>query len=380
MSFDRRMYSICLGTPLLPNVILGNHCNRYLHSKIHKIDMFLRTIEARPILMSLIKEASLEWRDTTGELSYDLTMSKIMTILQPTLEFLHLALPHGKLHTKARTLVTSLAIGFFNLASFFDETVHECEIYDLFSLPKLDCLAIRGNTSWGECKTTRKQSLTRSDASNLTSLSFYGGIPPVQDLVEVLKWPKQLKSLHILLNCARIPESWGTGQLIDIPFELIRDIEPQLQNLEELFISSVGSIDSSTPVKLKSFPALKRVGVPQDFLINDERDHSRIVESLPPRLEELQIEMLNYFSWRSYIQKDAPLRHQGLSMWLFEVAQNKVTHYPSLKKVILWHDSDIPNSYNLHTDPDAEMFVSAFAEAEIELSLVSKYRDTLFAL
>lgn len=312
----------------------------------------------------------------------------VIESLKPSPEVLHLSTSGWSTHPNALDLVTSLAIDTSYFEDDYNARINPEKLFALFSLARINSLTLYGLCSeWDALAPTKNQCLDRYLTSNITSLTFYGSIPPGKAFAEISRWLKQLKYFHVLRDCHGVPQSWSVNfdQETASACELIHALQLHARSLEDFFLCGNG-LDYTESVDFKSFSALRRVGLPQQALTSfntkPHGDLQTIFEFLPPKLEEFQIELTDHRSWPTYQSKELKqdTEEDGtIGTWLCEMAKKKALHYPALKKVLIWPIGEITDSYTLHSDPNAENLVVAFENAGVKLSLERKEEDALFA-
>lgn len=247
------------------------------------------------------------------------------------------------------------------------------KLFSLFSMPRLNHMTMFGSAIWDDSSILEAPLTSRYATSNVTSLCFHASVPTIKSLSQMLKWVKQLKSLHILVDCTDAPMSWNflpQEPSIDAA-DFIQSIGIHAPTLQELFITS-SCLAYGRIVDLSAFSALIKVGLPLGAVMNAElhTDEYKFPDLLPPKLEVMQIEVENEWGSERYGGEA-----RGMVWWLCEVAKRKPSHYFTFEKLLVWPA--------VHTnDPKDELvlLIAAFEKAGIETVLVNRVQDTLFAI
>lgn len=324
-------------------------------SKVARLDSFLRTIHDSPHLRALVLAASFGWSTPND------TVSNCIDILGSSVRFLHLN-PPKYLEVHQMASVTSLEMHWKDLGIVVhheNNNGNRDKFYNLFRLPALTSLSLECVRSWSFFKGDASEFVDKIHTSNITCLNFPDSVPADRDLAEVLSWPKALQSYYhqVMPN---EDSSYGPFSPSLSGAMFVDALQMQHDTLEEFFLST--SDDASGPtwkeglVKIYRFPHLRRLGLQREFLVlskvelGSEMECPSISTMLPPRLEQLQLEFSGETSLRLYFGSDG--RSDALSFepgelveWLCDIARNKDSRYPNLKKVIMWRN-DFPRFIN----------------------------------
>ena len=110
-------------------------------------------------------------------------------------------------------------------------------------------------------------------------------------------------------------------------------LKPHQDSLEELMIAASCGATMNTTVPIDSlltFTALKRLAIPENFLIPSNGQRNSIHDILPPSLCELQ---LQHHVKDIKVDRDLPRR---LKLYT-SLAENKCTSLPALKRIVCWY-------------------------------------------
>ncbi|CAF9935911.1 hypothetical protein IMSHALPRED_010389 [Imshaugia aleurites] len=108
---------------------------------------------------------------------------------------------------------------------------------------------------------------------------------------------------------------------------------PHQDSLEELMIATSGGATMNTTVPIESllnFAALKRLAIPEHFLIPSKGRRKTLHDLLPPSLYVLQ---LQHCVNDVRVDRDLPRR---LKLYT-SLAKNKCTNLPALKRLVCWY-------------------------------------------
>lgn len=137
------------------------------------------------------------------------------------------------------------------------------------------------------------------------------------------------------------PERVSTDTSPLSPSLYVESLYSQRKSPEELLVSATVAGDLRDSLSMESqlteFTALKRLGVPREFLVEENSSSFyRTVEAfeiLPPALQTLQIEFAA--SFRSPFSRGSTGVPDDLINWLAEVLTLRNLRYPALKKITL---------------------------------------------
>lgn len=110
-------------------------------------------------------------------------------------------------------------------------------------------------------------------------------------------------------------------------------LKPHQKSLEELMIAASCGATMKTTVPIDSlltFTALKRLAIPENFLIPSHGQRNSIHDLLPPSLCELQ---LQHYVEDVRVDRDLPRR---LKIYT-SLAENKSSSLPALKRIVCWY-------------------------------------------
>lgn len=227
--------------------------------------------------------------------------------------------------------------------------------------------------------------------SPVTTLSFLIialHIDLLAGIDEMLSWPKALENLHI----GYYPfDDEHSAASIETEQFFIRALKPQRESLRELFIQQDREYAKERMVPiglhLPKFGNLRRLGLSRRSLLYSREDteitgHGRgelltqkdLWQIIPPRLEELQLELDVDFVWdgeRIDYESSGPFadfafendelgypnthspsaKGLELSGWLKGVIRRKDERFPNLFRVVLWHSKRRFDFSWLHPSP-----------------------------
>ncbi len=373
-------------------------------SRIICLACFLRTIRASTILRAHVVAASFGWyfaRYKTAD--FENTISCVLGLLAPSLRFLHLSPPeHDKLYIPYDGPITSLDNQYIcDLAyrGYFGDDLEDT-VYSNFSMPTLQQLTLSDRELWLFSRSLAAKD--RSRTSKITSLSVELALPPGDRLARVLTWPFELRSFY-----------YSDALLITSAKPLIYNLQPQRASLEELLIAGEYCTQSVIEVgSLRNFASLRRLGLPRNYIINTEKEFTTLAQNdperlkrgkeplvkpyevLPPSLEELQIQVSPHFEWSQYMEdnstKEMTKGSGELSAWLCEIAQHKLSRYPSLRKVVVWQSGGgiraqafyvvKAEKRQLEALPESSELLSVFKDADVDISWVVSGLPPLFCV
>lgn len=358
-------------TPI-SNMFPENYEQRHTRSQIFSRSLFSRTIRTSPALSSLVNKASFEWIVDIDDDVDNRIMFDIPEHLPPSLEQLHLSsIKHIPDSLDGMLLITSLGIKSSMLQNdIHDRRVPRDELFNVFSLPRLDRLSILWDDSESSMVYT-SDSVNRAYTSSVTVLSFYAALPRANDLAEILSWPKKLKSLNIMMRCKGIPQSWNDEDWKDIhTLEVVKVLETQSQHLEELCLSGQ-SITNGDSVDLTQFTALRRLDLVQgDRMFFHRPDGPRSIMTLSPGLEVLRVDFLYRRTWISFLKKSRGPFEEPIYIWLRDLAVNSSQH-PKLRRVILdnMFGDDKKYGHKRYLILVTKALLDAFERTGVELTL-----------
>lgn len=113
-------------------------------------------------------------------------------------------------------------------------------------------------------------------------------------------------------------------------------LKPHQDSLEELMIATSCGPTMNTTVSIDSFldfPALKRLAIPEHFLIPNNGGRNSLHDLLPPSLCELQ---LQHYVMDVKVDRNLPRRLEIYT----SLAENKCTSLPALKRVVCWYQQN----------------------------------------
>lgn len=240
------------------------------------------------------------------------------------------------------------------------------------SIPTLQNRSLRDVRCWRDFAKIDPSGKDRPRAHtiNLCTLSLPNTVPMARDLVEMLTWPKVLKTIRLesvpadnmFFEQRNFSHDTNAGAS---PKAFVDGIYSKRHNLEEIVYNNgedKTETDCTTFVAvLRDFPNLKRLGVTRACLVRTEEEREvygtvNLYDALPPRLEDFVIELESDFRWGCY--DDNPdhgyFYESELQAWLLGVAVNKESHFPRLQRVTIWHENyqiiDIHHEQNLRLE------------------------------
>lgn len=110
-------------------------------------------------------------------------------------------------------------------------------------------------------------------------------------------------------------------------------LKPHQDSLEELMIAAScgATMETTVPIdSLLNFAALKRLAIPEHFLIPSNGQRNSLHDALPPSLCELQ---LQHYMKDVKVDHDLPRRLQLYT----GLAENKYTSLPALRRLVCWY-------------------------------------------
>ena len=371
---------------------------RLHHTSVRNLPLFHLTVSSTPRLRSMILYPDFEW-NCSKEACINTSIRAIVSLLWPTVRSCDLA-PHGidssfleglsfdslRISSSSFKYITAQEVDGPPLAS------DRSSLYSLFSLPDLQRLSLRRVPLFWPSSETPLPSMRPAPFSELTHLSNTDDVVMSFHMLEILGWPKALRSLHS--HTTRYRE-FKRSRWPKIAVKSIHALALHSESLEELLISGdfgPAGAHSTTVGTLRQFAKLKRLGLPKAFILSTDNvtrsgrlgdswpmDQADTDRHLPPALEELQVGMTTRFLWERY-SGNTVLRHgdieeaaKEMSVWLCRFAQHKQVGYPRLRRVVLRHHN-IPQSRELAPWVDIDRFTAC-----PEFLAVFKAEDIQFA-
>ncbi|KAH6678009.1 hypothetical protein B0J14DRAFT_581739 [Halenospora varia] len=367
-------------------------------SKIVQLDLFVRTLVDSPQMRPLVSAASFRWdRDNT---STEEMVLKALGLLSSSVRFVHL----GPVNTPGRnpanlisSTVTSLEIRSEDLGvNYESNNVERVKFYSLFCLPSLTSLSIRDVRSWRGFQGDASECFHRVSTSNITCLNFPNSVPADTGLAEVLSWPRALRSYkHEVVPNDDNEYGPFTNCLSAAAF--VDALETQRETLEEFFLytleDDMGSVWEAL-VDVSGFTRLRRLGLLWEYLTlskgyarSTKKEFPPISAGLPPRLEELQLQLSNEEFFKCYFEGEWRPDHLFIEPgeiieWLCDIASHKNSKYPGLKKVVVWRSegaASIPQWINMERYSGYVQIKKAFEESKIRLSWLDCSLGELFS-
>ncbi|KAE9370939.1 hypothetical protein N431DRAFT_427282 [Stipitochalara longipes BDJ] len=325
-----------------------------------------------PKLKARVLAASFDWQDQQEPYGYDLKVEKVYRALAvlPSSVRIHVSPPQWMMDSvMTRTNAYGPMIdNFENISidlnySFWDKRdgvflnkkwfPNRDGLYRLFRKSGLRHLSICGVRCWTKFLNSEEwvlgSSKRRTSFSNLETLMLPNTVPMNRDLELVLTWPKALKTFHM--------ETWispgitgfppcAQGRPPLSPYRIVEALVPQSHSLEEIHIGGCYDdlgMEYKCIRSLQSFPRLKRLSIPQDYIFvgEDVADvdeplseiFARLRSLLPTTLEELQIQVDIQFNW---LNADGSPTWNALELFVLINLLSNGLRFPALKKIALW--------------------------------------------
>lgn len=177
----------------------------------------------------------------------------------------------------------------------------------------------------------------RAATSNITSLCLpCVDIPPEQydNFKEMLGWPVALEAFHMSNSGAFAPPP--------PPDTILQALAPHQTSLKQLFIETQYNFSYTAlkPLNLHKLYVLKILGLPRKYLETASNEQGQGWQTLPPRLEELQIQLTETFDYAargaSYMSSRQAVE---FVKWLRELADLRKTVIPRLSNVVIIHNN-----------------------------------------
>ncbi|KAH8648057.1 hypothetical protein BGZ60DRAFT_437832 [Tricladium varicosporioides] len=272
--------------------------------------------------------------------------------------------------------------------------VDRLTFYSLFCLPSLTSLLIRDIRSWRGLQGHPSECLRQASTSNITCLNFPNSVPADRGLAEVLSWPKALRSYYH----EAVPDEdnhYGpfTNFLSGAAF--IDALNTQRETLEEFFLYTLDDASGSAweaLVDFSRFTGLRRLGISREYLTFSKADaratqkaNPPISAGLPPRLEELQIEMPGDEFFECYFEGEwrpdsSSIESGEIIEWLCDIARNKKSNYTELKRVVIWRSrGTYPEWVNIEQCCGYDQIKKAFKESKIQITWMDCAVGELFS-
>lgn len=381
-------------------------------TRIFGLDCFLRTLSASTSLCSLVKGASFECQ----LIGQEVVATKVMKLLASS-SVSHIHLTPEKYNpdlyksqltshpsTTHFTALTSLQVNWLDIRvgeAVYDSSVvlDQDKLYFLFCIESLKSLSIVGVRCWNSFNEVATPG--RSKTSNITCLSLPQSVSAGRDLVELLKWPKTLKSLWYEIWHDEFPIFDPRNKYLS-GADLVAALDRQKSTLEELYIHG-DHYDSHRRgifqiANLNHFTKLRRIGIPFTFLAitewnkqlreiypglweeKYEEDYYRRVDTkLPPSVEELQLGLDDQQS-----EDEDEFAEGELCKYLNQIATSKMLYYKGLRKLVLWQESKRYHCVAIrHSDlediPGKHKLPETFEEAAIQFSHTRSFFPPLFS-
>jgi hypothetical protein len=359
----------------------------YQPAQIYDLSLFLQTMEASPELRSQVAAAGFD----CGTAVFEKTVLRLINLLAPSAQFLHVwpARSSTTLGPPWTLPLTSLALHYDQIG--LETPVDRNTMHALFCKRGLRCLHIGNMQSFSGF--ARLDSKQRRGSSEIIQLRLGSSCHLGPDLVEMLAWPKALKSFNQTIQNGEEPTQMFSQK------DYIDALYPQRSSLEVLQIrgdEEEWAYDRGEIRDLHEFTSLRRLGLPLYFLMNrtlevaEEITRRSIYEILPSSLQELEVQLHCNFKWSQWsvtqdgvaistLSKDA----KQLVECLHELAQHKKNRFPLLRGVIPWKFigdgwEDVQYTVNdLPVHPDCVKLISAFAEVDIIIDSIELRGEAL---
>ena len=306
---------------------------------LHVFTRLVNTLLQYPRIREYVSTLSIEVLENPSRTHF--TDHERLLSLVPRLKSLSLAPPPANFPPSNLSLpcLERLCLDFVNRASLLGGRIDPIQIIArLFWAPSLRRLDIRGILF-----TPRMSVLFLPDrhrTASITDLRFY------------LSDQEQVGCLPDMLLCVKTLECFVLE--IFIPWQMYfhsrSAIEPKIvgqsiaihaNTLERLEIAASDAglfLKTSLIGSLAGYFHVKRLAIPEPFLVVDDDEASTLVDVLPPNLEELQLQFPMVLIQDEDIYRDLRIKR------LEQVAAAKHDRFPALRRVIWWYQSTEPGA------------------------------------
>lgn len=346
-------------------------------TQIRDLTLFCQTLRTRSGWRNAVQEVRLEWSNGVKDAFCDLPESpeteaqlQLNDLVRDTakllsqsynLRFLLLSLPHiGSTVPFHVNRIDSLKIpitgckhettdpGFATLLKLFQiPLLHRIE---LDSMLRLCCIV--------------PQSCRQPGTSDVKEIKFIESGPISEELINLLRWPKDLQSLEFDVAYSVSGRAWAEPNARITSGKMIKTLSPFKHSIQNLHIwfreMKPGPYQGGA---FQAFSKLRRLYVPRDLLMQWSDDYvSRpnhniappIHTQLPESLQQLHIEVGSEFWWRIWEEDEPPdeppLYARELVALLSGLAEAKTKCFPELHKLHIWHE-DYDNRYFAQAQP-----------------------------
>ncbi|KAH8651957.1 hypothetical protein BGZ60DRAFT_569121 [Tricladium varicosporioides] len=368
-------------------------------SRIVQLDLFVRTLVNSPQMRSTISAASFQWDAENA--NTEKAVLKAIGLLSPSVRFVHVR-PVKMLGRHLSSLIsptiTSLEIRSEDFGfDYKNGNIDGKQFYSLFCLPGLTSLSVQDVRSWSGFKGDAFECIDKVSTSNITCLNFPNSVPADTGLAEVLSWPKALRSYRHEVNPWDDKE-WEPFTRGVSGAAFVDALETQRETLEEFFLLTLENnfmgVAWEALIDLSSFTSLRRLGLLRDYLTfskvdarSTQKENSPISAGLPPALEELQLEISNESFFKCYFEGEwrpnwLDIEPGEIIEWLCDIAKNKRSKYPRLRKVVVWRSemgACTPQWINMERYCGYNQIKTAFEEAKIKISWLDCGENELFS-
>ncbi|KAF1356339.1 hypothetical protein BDV97DRAFT_341576 [Delphinella strobiligena] len=347
-------------------------------TRILDLALFYQSLGTWKGWRTAVQEVRLEWSNGVKDAFRDLPASpeteaqlRLNDLVRDTanlvsqsskLRFLHLSLPH--IHSSVPfhvDRIDSLKIpitgcehetndpGFATLLKLFQiPLLHRIE---LDSMLRLCCVV--------------PQSCRQPGTSDVKEIKFIECGPISEELIDLLRWPKDLQSLEFDVAYPVSERAWAEPNAHITSENTINTLSPFKHSIQNLQIWSwemkPGPYQGGA---FQAFSKLRRLRVPRDLFIqlsDDSRNADldldvapAIHTQLPESLQELHIGAGSVFWWRIWEedepQDDPPLYERELIALLSGLAETKARCFPELHELHIWHE-DYVDRYSAQEQP-----------------------------
>ena len=306
--------------------------------RVYDIDKLLQTISSSRKLRSAIGAASFVWRDCVR---FDEDILCITNLLDKKGFKLHMSLPLDyTFQFPWPKGLRSLELSLTNYLPSSKSTGRR--LYEIFCQTNLEQLTLKDIEEWGDLRVPFDKYSPRM--SGLKCLQLLNSSFPVDRASPIFTWPSALHSFR--------QDGYHYRSMPVNLSHWVETLYSHRKSLEELFVSIdhfyLSCIGLSTGPSLRAFENIKLLGVPSEFFKKKQGSFFTYVDShqiLPPMLEVLQVELPERYEWDPQLERrmeeepeydKAYVPPLELCNWIMQVAQNKYSHYPRLKKFTIW--------------------------------------------
>lgn len=323
-----------------PNELANMRIRRAQYSsRINDLSLFLRTIISSPSLRSLVFHATFEWGHRFHH-QFKMVITTTLSFISSQLKTLRYSSPFWDFSAPHLPL-TSIRTPYPDWSRSSDRLGRE-HAYALFMTPTLRKITFLQHDTIEGFPSGPFMSMARS--SNVESLFMLNLRQIYKDLLEVLTWPKALKSFYCELRETLY------GRPITI-MQVKQALYVQRDSLEQIIISTcVHQLDQTCigdfANSLHDFPVLKRLAIPMEYLLlgHPTTENNIIATSpdhlLPPNLEELHLDISEVALFPQFrlssLDPDWVRDDSQVKSLMQEILIHKKEYFPCLRRILLW--------------------------------------------